>query len=94
MGGGTHLSESPEPGFVKDQHDKGRDGQARDQHQCAQFPGHLALARARVDEADDADGVEGREQEEDLEKVVPCVGFLEEVRVAGDEDEGVEELRQ
>ena len=92
--GGANLSETPQVGLVKDEHDEGRDQHAADQDEGAQLPGHLALAGARVDEAHDGDGVEGRQQVKDLEEVVPCAGFMEEVCVARDEDERVEELRQ
>jgi hypothetical protein len=80
------------PPVVKDEHDEGRQKQARGEDEGAQLPGHLALAGARIDKANNPDGVEGREQVEDLEEQVPWVGFSEEIGVPGDEDEGVEQL--
>ncbi len=86
--------ETPPLRRIKDEHHKRRDDHAQHQDQGAQLPGDLALAGARVDEAHDGDGVEGREQVEDFEEVVPRVRLAEEVRVARHEDEGVEELGQ
>jgi hypothetical protein len=88
----THLAETPAYGIQKDHHNEGRQDCNADQNHGAQLPGDLALAGAWVDVTHDGDGVEGREQVEDLEEVIPFVGFFEEVCVAGDEDERVEEL--
>ena len=54
----TYLLETPP--VIKDEHDEGRQEQARGEDHGAQLPGHLALASTRIDEANDSDSIEGR----------------------------------
>lgn len=93
------LGEDPEPlcecpgGFLdEDEHDEGGEEETSGEDDGRHFPRNFLLAGAGVDEAHYAEGIEGREEVEDFEKVVPCPQLGEEVSVAGDEDEGVEGL--
>jgi hypothetical protein len=72
VGKAEYLSETPAVLVGEDQHDERRQEQAAREDDGGQFPGDLLLSGPRVHKAHDADGVEGREEVEDLEEVVPC----------------------
>lgn len=91
-GRGTNVCETPQFFGLKDEHDDWGEDQACKTRCCAQLPCDLALAGARVDESHDGEGVEGGEEVEDFEEVVPCVCFLEEVGVTSYEDGCIKEL--
>lgn len=88
----THDAEAPVGLGLEDQHHKGREQQRAGYDGGSELPGYFTLAGAGVGPAHDEDGVEGREDVEHFEEVVPWYRLVEEVEVAGAEDYRVEDL--
>jgi hypothetical protein len=78
---------------LKNEHDKGGQDERATEDDGTNLPGHLTLARSRVDPLHDSKDIDRRYNVEDLEYNIPWQSLDKEVEVSGAEDDGVEDLR-